>query len=417
MAAISLVASTLAVLAPTSASAATPNSTCGGWAATIVSAAATVTGTPGNDVIVATGTAGQTIRSGSGNDIICGSAGPDRIVAGDGNDTVIAGNGNDVVDAGIGNDSVDAGLGRDTVVGGAGDDVVTAGAGNDRVTGDAGNDRITGNDGSDTLIGGVGNDVLDGGSSPDVIDPGTGSNSCGSDTADSMRGPCAIDTTGPAISAITAPKVVTAGTTMTFTWRVVDTGGVGNTNVRIGGYSGWVTTWCGFVVVADLVGGSAFDGTYQVKCDVPANAVNGTYTLFLMASDTFANASGWDASSQFDFSVSDGSTDALPPAVSDLSARVDGDSVVVRWQASDPSGVAGQSAWLAYNVYSFASIEGPYFVYNAAALVEGDATNGVYEQRIDRRQITPSGTFTVWLTVIDTLGNKSFDRTATTFVL
>lgn len=150
---------------------------------------------------------------------------------------------------------------------------------------------------------------------------------------------------------------------------------------------------------------------------MPANAVNGTYTLFLMASDTFANASGWDASSQFDFSVSDGSTDALPPAVSDLSARVDGDSVVVRWQASDPSGVAGQSAWLAYNVHSFASIEDPYFVYNAAVLVEGDATNGVYEQRIDRRQITPSGTFTVWLTVIDTLGNKSFDRTATTFVL
>jgi hypothetical protein len=89
----------------------------------------------------------------------------------------------------------------------------------------------------------------------------------------------------------------------------------------------------------------------------------------------------------------------------------------VRWRATDPSGVGGLSAWLAYGVYSFATIEGPYFVYNAPVLVEGDNTDGVYEQRIDPRQITPSGTFTVWLTVIDTLGNKSFDRTTTTVVL
>jgi len=382
-----------------------------------VSSAATITGTAGNDVIIATGSAGQTIRSGRGDDVICGSAGPDRIFADDGNDTVLSGNGDDVVDAGIGNDTVDAGIGRDNVAGGAGDDAVTAGAGVDRVTGDAGNDRITGNEGSDTLIGGIGNDALDGGASPDVIDPGTGSNSCGSDTSDSLRGRCTIDTVGPVISNIAVPKVVTAGTKVTFAWRVADSGGVANTNMRLGGYSGYVTSWCGFVVTANLVSGSAFDGTYQVTCDVPANAVDGSYTVFLMASDSFGNSSGWDASSQFDFSVTSGAADSSPPAVSNISARVDGGSVVVSWRASDPSGVAGQSAWLAHNVYSFASIEGPYFVYNAAVLVSGDALNGVYEQRIDRRQIAPSGTYTVWLTVIDTLGNKSFDQTATTFVL
>ncbi len=412
MATLATAAMTLVVVVPSSASATSPTSSCDGRTATIVSAAATVVGTAGNDVIVATGTVGQVIRSAGGNDIICGSAGPDRIFAGDGNDTVLAGNGDDVVDAGTGNDNVDAGVGRDNVAGGAGDDVINAGSGNDRVTGDAGNDRIAGKEGLDTLIGGSGNDVLDGGSSPDVIDPGSGSNSCSSDASDSMRGPCAIDTTGPVISSIAVPKVVTAGTTVTFTWRATDSGGVANTNMRLGGDSGYVTSWCGFVVTANLVSGSAFDGTYQATCDVPASAVNGSYTLFLMASDSFGNYSGWDASSQFYFSVSDGSTDALPPAVSDLSTRVDGGSVVVRWRATDPSGVGGLSAWLAYGVYSFASIEGPYFVYNAPVLVEGDATDGVYEQRIDRRQITPSGTFTVWLTVIDTLGNKSFDQTA-----
>jgi len=408
---------TLVVFVPNAASAATATATCDGRTATIVSAAPTVVGTAGDDVIVATGTTGQLIRAGGGNDIICGSAGPDRILAGDGNDTVLSGNGDDVVTAGNGNDIVDAGVGRDNVAGGEGDDVMSGGLGNDRVAGDAGNDRVNGNNGSDLLVGGSGNDALAGGSSPDVIDPGSGSNSCGADAADSMRGPCAIDTTGPVISSIAVPEVVTAGTTVTFTWRVADSGGVGNTNMRLGGYSGYVTSWCGFVVTADLVSGSAFDGTYQATCDVPANAVNGSYTLFLMASDSFGNFSGWDASSQFDFSVTGGSSDDLPPSVSELSARVDGDSVVVNWRASDPSGVAGQSAWLAHNVYSFASIEGPYFVYNAAVLVSGDALNGLYEQRIDRRQIAPSGTYTVWLTVIDALGNKSFDQTATTFVL
>ena len=417
MAALATAALTLVVFVPNAASAVTTAPRCSGRVATIVSAAATITGTAGNDVIIATGSAGQTIRSGRGNDVICGSVGPDRIFADDGNDTVLSGNGDDVVDAGNGNDTVDAGAGRDNVIGGAGNDAVTAGAGIDRVTGDAGNDRITGNEGSDTLIGGIGNDALHGGASSDIIDPGTGSNSCGSDSSDSMRGPCTLDTMGPVISNIVVPKVVTAGGTMTFTWRATDTGGVSNTNMRFGGYSGWITSWCGFVTVADLVAGDAFNGTYRAVCDVPSTAVNGNYTLFLMASDTFGNGSAWDSSSQVDFTVAGGSADASPPAVSQLQARVDGGSVVVSWRASDPAGVAGQSAWLAYNVYSFASIEGPYFAYNAAVLVSGDALNGVYEQRIDRRQIAPNGTYTVWLTVIDTLGNKSFEQTATTFVL
>jgi Ca2+-binding RTX toxin-like protein len=435
MAALATAGLTLVVFLPNAASAVTTAPRCNGRVATIVSAAATITGTAGNDVIMATGSAGQTIRSGRGNDVICGSAGPDRIFADDGNDTVLSGSGDDVVDAGNGNDTVDAGVGRDNVIGGAGDDQITGGGGddllsgnlgndtlngglgNDRASGDDGNDLLSGNEGNDTLNGGLGNDRLSGGPAPDVIDPGAGSNLCGSDSSDSMRGPCALDTTGPVISNIVVPRVVTAGGTMTFTWRVTDTGGVSNTNMRFGGYSGWITSWCGFVTVADLVAGDAFTGTYRAVCSVPSTAVNGTYTLFLMASDTFGNGSAWDSSSQVDFTVAGGSADASPPAVSQLQARVDGGSVVVSWQASDPAGVAGQSAWLAHNVYSFASVEGPYFVYNAAVLVSGDALNGVYEQRIDRRQIAPNGTYTVWLTVIDTLGNKSFDRTATTFVL
>ncbi len=391
--------------------------TCDGEVATIVSAAATITGTPGVDVIVATGTTGQTIRSGAGDDIICGSSGPDRIFAGDGNDTVLAGNGNDAIDGWNGFDTIDGGFGNDSVAGGSGDDVITGGPGTDTVSGNTGDDRIRGGGASDTLVGGRGSDALDGGPAPDVIDPGAGSNSCGSDSSDSMRGPCAIDTTGPAISDVVVPDVVTAGTTMTFTWRVTDSGGVSNTNMRFGGDSGYVTSWCDFVVVADLVTGDAFDGTYRASCSLPDNAVNSTYTVFLMASDMFGNSSTWDTSTQFEFSVTGGSTDASPPAVSVLGATVEGDSVIVRWRATDPAGVAGQSAWMAHNTYSFASIEGSYFAYNAPFLVGGDAVDGRYEQRLDRRSIAPDGTYTVWLTTIDTLGNRSFSQTAITVVL
>ena len=451
---ISSVATTVS-LAPAPVSALSPvfEPICGGAVGTIVSAAATVVGTAGDDVIVATSITGQTIRSGGGDDTICGSAGADRIFAGDGDDVVLAGNGDDTIDGWNGADTIDGGFGRDNVAGGSGSDVITGGPGtdtiagntgddqitggggddslsgnvgddiigggpgNDRAKGDAGDDLLTGNDGSDTLIGGIGGDSLDGGPSPDVIDPGAGSNLCGSDATDSVRGRCTIDRTGVVLSDLVVPEVVTAGETMTVTWRATDAGGVSNTNMRFGGYSGWITSWCGFVTVADLVEGDALDGTYRASCDVPATAVNGSYTVFLMASDTFGNASAWDSSSQFDFSVAGGSADASPPTVSELQAGVDGGSVVVRWRATDPAGVAGQSAWLAHNVYSFASVAGPYFAYNAVVLVEGDANDGIYEQRIDRRQIAPDGEYTVWLTVIDMLGNKSFAQTATTVTL
>ncbi len=434
----------LIALVPSTASALSLPVTCDGELPTIVSSAATVVGTAGDDVILATGTAGQTIRAGAGDDIICGTSGPDRIFAGDGDDTVLAGNGNDTIDGGFGNDKVSGGAGDDVITGGpgsdtvsgntgndhiaggggndslsgnVGNDVINGGLGNDRANGDAGNDMISGNEGSDRLNGGVGNDSLSGGAAPDVIDPGTGSNTCGFDTSDSMRGECTIDRTGAVITDVVVPEVVTAGRTVTFTWRAVDTGGVVNTNMRFGGYSGWITSWCDFVVVADLVSGTAVDGTYQASCAVPANAVNGSYTVFLTASDMFGNNSAWDSSTQFDFVVDGGAADGAPPSVSDIEARVDGGSVVVRWHATDSSGVAGQSAWAAHNVYSFASVQGPYFEYNAVVLVEGDATDGVYEQRIDRRSISPDGTYTVWLTTIDSLGNKSFAQTGTTFVL
>ena len=266
----------------------------------------------------------------------------------------------------------------------------------------------------------LGVDSSEGGLEPIVMAPGNGSNACvadPTDAVDTVGGLCEPDSEGATIADITVRTSIDAGDLMTVTWRAVAANGITNTEMRIGGPSGWVTSWCDFVVPATFIGGTSVDGRYEASCAVPESAVNGSYTLFITAQDRIGNGALWDSSTQREFIVTGGSLDSSAPTVSDVEAIADGGDVIVRWRASDQSGVQGQSAWLALNGYSFASVEGPYFVYLPAPLVSGDAFDGTYEQRIERRSITPNGVYTVWLSVIDALGNKSFAQTETTVVL
>ncbi len=112
--------------------------TCDGKPATITGSG-TVTGTPGDDVIV----------TGGGSDTINGLGG---------NDTICSGTGNDIVNGGDGND---------TILGGSGADTISGGAGNDRINGESGNDSLSGNAGNDTLVGGTGTDSCNGGADVD----------------------------------------------------------------------------------------------------------------------------------------------------------------------------------------------------------------------------------------------------------
>jgi uncharacterized repeat protein (TIGR01451 family) len=119
-------------------------------AATCRGVAATITGTPANDVLV-------------------GSGGPDVIVALGGNDTIRSLGGRDLVCAGSGNDHV------------------AGGSAADRVFGAAGKDRLLGRGGPDLLKGGAGNDLLTGGRGADRVRGGSGFDRC-SAGADSIRG-------------------------------------------------------------------------------------------------------------------------------------------------------------------------------------------------------------------------------------
>jgi Ca2+-binding RTX toxin-like protein len=158
--------------------------TCQGQPATIVSDAATITGTKAPDVIVA-GEGDNTIHGEGGNDLICGGGGNDTIygergvdkIYGEGGDDVIYGErGSDTLDGGEGNDKVYGGRGSDKIEGGGGTDLVEGEQGNDEVNGGEGDgDTVEGNQGDDSLNGGGGNeDVIIGSTGNDKIDGGPG---------------------------------------------------------------------------------------------------------------------------------------------------------------------------------------------------------------------------------------------------
>ncbi|MGH2939618.1 MAG: calcium-binding protein [Solirubrobacterales bacterium] len=158
--------------------------TCQGKAATIVSDAATITGTKAPDVIVAGdgdntihGEGGNdTICAGGGNDTIYGERGVDKIYGEEGDDTIYGERGSDTLDGGGGNDKIYGERGSDKIEGGDGSDLVEGEQGNDEVNGGAGDhDIVKGNQGDDTLDGGAGNeDVIFGGTGNDHIDGGPG---------------------------------------------------------------------------------------------------------------------------------------------------------------------------------------------------------------------------------------------------
>ena len=157
-----------------------PEATCEGLAATIV-------GTPGDDLLIGT----------SGDDVIAGLEGDDEIIGGPGNDVLCGGDGRDLLDGGLGDDILSGGRNPDTVTyetaqggvvvnlssgtaTGAGSDTlikihnVTGSPFADTITGNASRNTLIGSDGDDDLRGKRGDDSLWGGQGNDRINGGRG---------------------------------------------------------------------------------------------------------------------------------------------------------------------------------------------------------------------------------------------------
>ncbi|PIK76525.1 retention module-containing protein [Pseudomonas sp. 382] len=153
-------------------------------------AGTTLTGTAGNDVLMASNV-DTLLDGGDGHDVLVGGSGNDTLHGGNGNDLLIGGLGNDLLDGGAGNDTVSyaSATGGVTVdlshigpqdTGAAGIDTLTGienligSDHNDTLIGDSGDNLLNGGLGNDVLKGGDGNDILIGGPGDDIMTGGNG---------------------------------------------------------------------------------------------------------------------------------------------------------------------------------------------------------------------------------------------------
>ena len=348
-----------------------------------------ITGTPRSDTLIGT----------PGDDVICGLGG---------NDKIFGGNGNDIIRGGDGRDSVD---------GGAGDDELSGDAGNDSLIGGSGNDAVGGGDGRDNLSGGNGDDALNGGTGVDGLRSGVGDDTCANDTADRQFDACTIDIDAPIVSLLNNYILeFQAGTTAIFRWAIEDSSGVAMTWAAIGGPSGWMTEWCGFAIPLERIEGSAESGTYELRCDIPNNAVNQNYTLYIGASDALGNSNavpGWAA---FGFNVFGGSSDNRVPEILDVrlpeTVRV-GETFSVDIDVSDESGTAGVYSWfLGAAPYYYSDQNGLFIPADGPAeLIAGDPMDGTWRQSLTVSQSAIPGEYRLLLSIRDTVGNRGFDTT------
>ncbi|GEM_PF-1094809 len=114
--------------------------------------------------------AADTLNGSSGNDLIMGLEGADKINGNGGDDCIIGGPGaENSIHGGDGSDVIFGNENADSVYGENGDDLIVGGAGADYLRGGDGNDHITGNENADVLEGGNDNDFLEGGDGPDSL--------------------------------------------------------------------------------------------------------------------------------------------------------------------------------------------------------------------------------------------------------
>jgi RTX calcium-binding nonapeptide repeat (4 copies) len=98
---------------------------------------------------------------------IVGTDGNDVRIASPGQDVIVGLGGNDKLSGLAGNDLICGGKGKDKLKGGPGNDFLSGQKGNDKLNGGPGKDKLSGKKGNDTLKGGGGNDKLKGGAGKD----------------------------------------------------------------------------------------------------------------------------------------------------------------------------------------------------------------------------------------------------------
>lgn len=139
----------------------------------------------------------ETLTGTPGNDLIMGLEGADKINGNLGDDCILGGTGADSVNGNNGNDAIFGQEHADTINGNNGADFIVGGTGADTLKGQEGNDHLIGNEQADTLDGGNDNDILEGNDAPDTLKGGNGDDSLiggfGVDTANGNNGTDSCD--------------------------------------------------------------------------------------------------------------------------------------------------------------------------------------------------------------------------------
>ena len=434
-----------------------------------------LTGTNGNDVICGLG-GNDTINGLGGNDIVIGGPGNDVLAGGngkdilhgnDGKDTLLGAEGNDTLAGGSGVDSIQPGSGKnqclvdraDRVVGKCTRDVAKPTITRSRVaesTFNAGDRLVLTVDIADessvesttarviqpsgvvmdwcpqamTLING---DMFRG---TYAMECDTARNAEGGryllriDAQDSLGNtirsfdvPFTViaydridDGAGPVFTWDTAQeRVVVAGTTTDIRWQVEEPSGIATIYAMIGGPNGW-SNWCAGHI-ADQIDGDRFGGTFGYRCQIPANAPNTTYSLFVWGTDVFGNAT-FLGTQTIDFDVTGGSDDTQGPLFDTVRVEQSEDSrtIRVKWRLTDATGVVGSGVYIAAeNGYFVDFLGNPFASFAFATRIDGTAQDGIYEQIVTMSKSAPAGRYIVWLGNRDLLDNGGWYPTEVSF--
>ncbi len=224
------------------------------------------------------------------------------------------------------------------------------------------------------------------------------------------------DGAGPVFTWDTAQeRVVVAGTTADIRWQVEDSSGIGTIYAQIGGPNGW-TSWCDGIT-ADQIDGDRFGGTYGYRCEIPANAPNTTYTLFVWGTDVFGNET-YLSYHQIPFDVTGGSDDTQGPMFDTVQIEQSDDSRTIRvqWRVTDATGVGGSGVFITTeNGDSNDFLGNPFADFAFATRIDGTAQDGIYEQIVTMSESAPAGRYAVWLHNRDVLDNGGWYPTEVAF--
>ncbi len=152
------------------------------------SKAETLTGTPGNDLIMGLEGADK-INGNGGDDCILGGSGADSINGNSDNDVIFGEDGADTINGNNGDDIIVGGVGADSLKGENGQDHLRGGLNADTLDGGNNDDILEGNEHADTLKGGNGSDNLDGGSGVDTANGNNGIDTCVAETRNNCELP------------------------------------------------------------------------------------------------------------------------------------------------------------------------------------------------------------------------------------